>query len=122
MYCKHCGNKLKYDLNADYVVYNGEIYCNEDCMLYDVDYGFANLEDITEDVFDRCNYWSGPNKQSDNKMSMKDAMNILIKHNKWRRDNHVPNKYEMVNPTELGKAIEVAIDTLDCMINYVHES
>ena len=121
MRCKHCGKKLKYDLNADYVVYNGEIYCNEDCMLYDVDYGFADLEDIAEDVFDRSNYWSGPSEQSDNKMSMKDAMSILIKHNKWRRDIHVHNKYEMVNPTELGKAIEVAIDTLDCMIQNLRE-
>lgn len=122
MKCKHCGNKLKYDPSADYVVYNGEIYCNEDCMLYDVDYGFANLEDITEDVFDRCNYWSGPNEQSDNKMSMKDAMEILIKHNKWRRDNHVPNRYEMVNHTELGKAIDRAIEVLDDAINNLNDS
>ena len=49
-------------------------------------------------------------------MSIKDAMKILIKHNKWRRDNHVPNKYEMVKPTDLGKAIEVAINALDDMI------
>lgn len=101
MRCKHCGKKLKYDTNADYVVYNGEIYCNEDCMLYDVDYCFADLEDITEDVFDRCHYWSGHNEQCDDKMSMKDAMKILIQHNKLRRDNHIPNKYVIVNPTEL---------------------
>lgn len=115
MNCKHCGKKLKYDLNADYVVYNGEIYCNEDCMLYDVDYGFANLDDVTEDVFDRCNYWTGPDER---KMSIQDAMSILIKHNKWRRDNHIPNKYEMVNPTELGIAIEVAIDAMSKLLDY----
>ncbi len=58
----HCGKKLKYDPSADYVVYNGEIYCNEDCMLYDVDYGFANLDDVSEDAFDRCDYYSDPNE------------------------------------------------------------
>lgn len=29
----------------------------------------------------------------------------------------MPNKYEMVNPTELGIAIETAIEALNCCIN-----
>ena len=35
---------------------------------------------------------------------------ILIQHNRWRRDDHVPNYHKMVNPTELGKAIDWAIN------------
>jgi hypothetical protein len=50
-------------------------------------------------------------------MSIKDAVSLLIKHNKWRRDNHIPNKYDMVNPTELGKAIEVAINAMEKLLN-----
>lgn len=34
---------------------------------------------------------------------------VLIQHNRWRRDNNVPNYHKMVNPTELGKAIDFAI-------------
>lgn len=45
-------------------------------------------------------------------MNFNEAKNILINHNLWRRDQHIPNKYEMVNPTELGKAIDVAIEAL----------
>lgn len=115
MRCKHCGNKLKYDPSADYVVYNGEIYCNEDCMLYDVDYGFANVEDVSEDTFNSEDYWSSCG--CDNEMSIEEAMLTLICHNKWRRDSHIPNMYEMVNPTELGKAIEVAINSMEKLLD-----
>lgn len=45
-------------------------------------------------------------------MTFTEAKRILELHNLWRRDNHVPNKYEMVNPTELGIAIETAIEAL----------
>lgn len=34
---------------------------------------------------------------------------VLLQHNRWRRDNHIPNARKMVNPTELGKAIDYAI-------------
>ena len=46
-------------------------------------------------------------------MTFTEAKKILELHNLWRRDNHVPNKYEMVNPTELGIAIETAIEALN---------
>lgn len=45
-------------------------------------------------------------------MTVEEARDILIQHNKWRRDNSVPNSEAMVNPTELGIAIDVAIDVL----------
>lgn len=45
-------------------------------------------------------------------MTVEEARDILIQHNKWRRDNSVPNSETMVNPTELGIAIDIAIDVL----------
>jgi len=111
MYCKHCGKKLKYDINNDtYAIYNDNIYCDTDCMLFDVDYGGVDVSSFSKEDWDLSINWDDNNE---NEMSIKDAMSILIRHNKWRRDNHVPNKYEMVNPTELGKAIEVAINVMD---------
>ena len=50
-------------------------------------------------------------------MTFTEAMKILELHNKWRRDNHVPNKYEMVNPTELGVAIDTAVEALNSCIS-----
>lgn len=35
---------------------------------------------------------------------------VLLQHNRWRRDNEVPNSRRMVNPTELGKAIDFVFD------------
>ena len=114
MYCKHCGKKLDYDTNNDtYAIYNGDIYCDTNCMLFDVDYGSVDVSSFHKEDWDSSINFDDNNE---NEMSIKDAMKILIKHNKWRRDNHVPNKYEMVNPTDLGKAIEVAINALDDMI------
>lgn len=45
-------------------------------------------------------------------MTAEEARDILIHHNTWRRDDHVPNHYEMVNPTQLGIAIDVAVKVL----------
>lgn len=96
-------------MDNQYVVYNGNIYCDIDCMCFDVDYGIPNVEDLSEDEWSTNDNW---NSDDPNQMSLNDAMNILIRHNKWRRDDHVPNKYKMENPTLLGKAIEIAIDTI----------
>lgn len=49
-------------------------------------------------------------------MTFTEARKILELHNKWRRDNNIPNQYEMVNPTELGNAIDTAIDALNACI------
>lgn len=46
-------------------------------------------------------------------MTVEEARDILIHHNVWRRDDHIPNHYEMVNPTQLGIALDVAIKVLD---------
>lgn len=55
-------------------------------------------------------------------MTFTEARKILELHNLWRRDNHVPNKYEMVDPTELGIAIETAIEALNGCISSECES
>lgn len=55
-------------------------------------------------------------------MTFTEAKRILELHNLWRRDNHVPSKYEMVNPTELGIAIDTAVDALNACINSDCES
>lgn len=52
-------------------------------------------------------------------MTVEEARDILIQHNKWRRDNSVPNSETMINPTKLGIAIDVAIDVL---AKYINES
>ena len=49
-------------------------------------------------------------------MTFEEARDILVLHNKWRRDDHIPNKYEMVNPTNLGiDALSDRISSLKCV-------
>lgn len=55
-------------------------------------------------------------------MTFTEARKILEFHNLWRRDNSVPNKYEMVDPTELSTAIETAIEALSGCIGSGCES
>lgn len=45
-------------------------------------------------------------------MDKRTCIDILTQHNAWRRDDHVPNSFQMVNPTELGLAIDFAIQIL----------
>lgn len=37
---------------------------------------------------------------------------VLLQHNRWRRDNSDVNARRMVNPKELGNAIDFAIDII----------
>lgn len=37
---------------------------------------------------------------------------VLIQANRYRRDRHVPSIYRMPDPTELGNAIDFAVETL----------
>ena len=125
MRCKHCGKELKYDINNDtYAIYNGDIYCNvsciyfeycnKNCILSEIDCDGVDVSSFNKEDWDSSANW---NDSNENDMSIKDAMKILIQHNKWRRDNHIPNKYDMVNPTELGKAIDVAISVMKELID-----
>lgn len=43
-------------------------------------------------------------------MEIKQAVSILENHNEWRRNNEVPNSVPMVEPKELGVAIDVVVD------------
>lgn len=43
------------------------------------------------------------------KEDMERAVEVLEAHNKWRRDDNVPNSQPMQDPKELGKAIDLAI-------------
>ena len=45
-------------------------------------------------------------------MNNRTAARILEQLNLWRRDDAIPNRYEMPNPTEIGIAIELAIEAL----------
>lgn len=46
-------------------------------------------------------------------MTIEEAKNILIQLNKWRRDNNIPNAYEMPDPKDIGIAIDVAITIME---------
>lgn len=41
---------------------------------------------------------------------LRHAVAVLIQHNRWRRDQHVPNYCMPVNPVDLGKAIDLVVD------------
>ena len=42
-------------------------------------------------------------------MTLKQAIEIVSKHQKWRRDQSVPPKTKMQDPTEVGEAIDVLL-------------
>lgn len=54
-------------------------------------------------------------------MTREEARDLLEWYNLWRRDDNVPNKYEMPNPKEIGIAIDVAIDSIDRLINILNK-
>lgn len=47
-------------------------------------------------------------------MELKKAIEILKHHNQWRRDNDSTLPKPMVNPTELGIAIDVILESFKC--------
>ena len=69
-------------------------------MHFDLDYYRQDIDESNDDF------------ESMYGLSIESSAVILTRHNQWRRDNHVPNQYEMVNPTDLGKAIDVAVAVL----------
>ena len=42
-------------------------------------------------------------------MTLKQAIKIVESHNKWRRDNNTPSKYQMADVKELGIALDVLL-------------
>lgn len=43
-------------------------------------------------------------------------LHVLTEHNKWRRDDNVPNSLPMQDPKELGKALDFAVDVIKIFI------
>lgn len=48
-----------------------------------------------------------------NSMTSQQAIAVLKQYNAWRRDEAIPNSIEMPDPTDIGKAIDVAIRVLE---------
>ena len=42
-------------------------------------------------------------------MNLRDALDILENHNKWRRDKNIPNSKKMISPELLGEAIDYVV-------------
>jgi len=49
-------------------------------------------------------------------MKIKEAIEILTKHNEWRRNDNVPNDLLMQEPKQIGIAIDLAISELNKLI------
>ena len=63
---------------------------------------------------DEISYTEAVNRinQQANKIMKAKLIDILEKHQKWRRDKNVPPKTEMQSPIEIGTAIDFAISEL----------
>lgn len=51
-----------------------------------------------------------PCKKYISEQTMRHYLAVLIQHNRWRRDNEIPNSRKPVDARELGKAIDFAVD------------
>lgn len=49
-------------------------------------------------------------------MTISEAIEILTQLNAWRRDNNVPNSHEMPDPTQVGLAIDKAIEAMTFIV------
>jgi len=49
-------------------------------------------------------------------MTLKQAIKVLEKHNKWRTGNDFPTKGKMQSPKEITEAMEIAIHQLNQLI------
>lgn len=50
-------------------------------------------------------------------MTLKEAYQVLHDHQKWRTDNNVPSIYKMQEPSEISKAIKIALKILKVECN-----
>ena len=50
-------------------------------------------------------------------MTVKQAIQVLKLHNKWRRDRSEKNLYPMQDPVKIGQAIDVAVKVLSEIAN-----
>lgn len=86
-----------------------KIHCGECCWFYGEDTdGFGMCPYLFGDSRN-CSYKCMRPSDAVSKMEMWHHMEVLIKFNRYRRDNHVPSIYEMPDTKEIGEAIDFAI-------------
>ena len=84
-------------------------YCGECCWMVGEDhYGQGICAKIFAELVNCSDTCHGDHFED--KSEMVKAVETLEQHNKWRRDEHVPNSQPMVDPKELGKAIDLAVE------------
>lgn len=49
-------------------------------------------------------------------MSIQEAIDVLTQYNLWRRDDNIPNSYEMPEPKIIGIAVDKAVETMKWII------
>lgn len=87
-------------------------YCGECCWFcFELTDGDGQCVEVGDDgypmMMKRCD-----SKACDKFVSseqMRHYIAVLLQHNRWRRSNEVPDHCRMVDPTELGKAIDFAV-------------
>lgn len=83
--------------------------CGDCCWMIGEDcYGYGMCAYIFGEhvrCFDKCH-----NEHFVDKDDAERYIKVLEAHNKWRRDEHVPNSMPMQDPKEVGKAIDFAVD------------
>jgi hypothetical protein len=83
--------------------------CGSCCYMVGEDcYGYGMCAYIFGEhvrCFDKCH-----NDHFVNKDDAERYIKVLEAHNKWRRDEHVPNSMPMQDPKEIGLAIDFAVD------------
>lgn len=51
-------------------------------------------------------------------MDYEKALKVLVHFNAWRRDDHIPNMYEMPDPKDIGMAIDLAIAVISNIVGH----
>ena len=128
--CKTCGYAYRYKGEATYCLLYNQL--KDNCADYEEVKQPATARKAEEKCCGACAFMIGESPYGDgtcakifaetvycgdkchgdhfvSKEDMERAVKVLEAHNKWRRDNNVPNSQPMVDPRELGKAIDLAI-------------
>lgn len=87
--------------------------CCGDCCFFEYgnsDLGLCNKSGKLYGAEEVCSYY----------VSIEQAeryLHVLTEHNKWRRDDNVPNSMPMQDPKEIGLAIDFACDYIKTFMN-----
>jgi len=92
---------------------NEDKCCGNCCWFYGEDtYGYGSCPFVFGDL-QRCDKPCRKEEEFVSKKEMRHHLTVLKQHNRWRRSNEVPNHCRMVNPTELGKAIDFVVHCVE---------